>query len=219
MLAVAPMILALAQVPSPAQPTLAPLLAASPEPSPAAPSGPIVVIETSLGRIRLVLDKEKAPISVDNFLKYVRSGHYDGTIFHRVIPGFMIQGGGYDPDLSERPLRPPIKNEAKNGLRNLRGSVAMARTNEPNSATAQFFINAKDNHALDFGIRGAGYAVFGQVVEGMDVVDKILAVPTTLKGVHQNAPVTPVIIKRAREAVAGTRPRTPSPKPVASPGR
>jgi len=220
MLAVAALFLALSQTPAPAAPAPAP--SSSPDASPSAPTGPMVLVETSLGRIRLVLDNEKAPVSVDNFLKYVRSGHYDGTIFHRVIPGFMIQGGGYDPDMSERPLRPPIKNEAKNGLRNLRGSVAMARTNDPNSATAQFFINVKDNHALDFGIRGAGYAVFAQVVEGMDVVDKIVAVPTTLKGYHQNVPVSPVIIKRAREvtsAGAVARPRPASPKPAPSSGR
>jgi cyclophilin family peptidyl-prolyl cis-trans isomerase len=184
--------------------------------SPAVPAGPIVQLETSLGRIRVQLNKEKAPISVDNFLKYVRAGHYDGTIFHRVIPGFMIQGGGYDPDLSERPTRPPIRNEAKNGLRNVRGSLAMARTNEPNSATAQFFINVKDNAALDFGIRGAGYAVFGQVIEGMEVVDKIVAVPTTMRGEHQNIPSAPVVIQRVRESPAA-RPRPASPKPASSP--
>jgi peptidyl-prolyl cis-trans isomerase A (cyclophilin A) len=208
------LLLALSQAPTPA-PT--PSAAASPaaSASPAAPSGPIVELATSLGRIRLVLDKTKAPLSVDNFLKYVRAGHYDGTLFHRVIPGFMIQGGGYDPDMSERPTRPPIRNEAKNGLRNVRGSIAMARTNDPNSATAQFFINVKDNPALDFGIRGAGYAVFGQVVEGLDVVDKIVAVPTRMKGDHQNVPSTPVVIQSAREVTA-PKPR-PAAKPSASP--
>ncbi|MGH2628084.1 MAG: peptidylprolyl isomerase, partial [Anaerolineales bacterium] len=144
-------------------------------------------------------------------------------IFHRVIPNFMIQCGGYSPEMSEAPVRPPIKNEAKNGLRNERGSVSMARTNDPDSATAQFFINVKDNAALDFGIRGAGYAVFGRVVEGMDVVDKIVSVPTTLRGNHQNVPVTPVVIKRAREggsAGAEARPAKPaSPRPTTSPGR
>ena len=206
------LLLALSQAPTPA-PT--PSAAASPaaSASPAAPSGPIVQLETSLGRIRLVLDKTKAPLSVDNFLKYIRAGHYDGTIFHRVIPGFMIQGGGYDPDMSERPTRPPIRNEAKNGLRNVRGSIAMARTNDANSATAQFFINVKDNPALDFGIRGAGYAVFGQVVEGLDVVDKIVAVPTRMKGDHQNVPTTPVVIQSAREVTA---PKARAAKPSAS---
>jgi cyclophilin family peptidyl-prolyl cis-trans isomerase len=184
--------------------------------SPARPAGPIVQLETSLGRIRIELDKSKAPISVDNFLKYVRAGHYDGTIFHRVKPGFMIQGGGYDPDMSERPTRPAIRNEAKNGLRNVRGSVAMARTNEPNSATAQFFINVKDNPSLDFGIRGAGYAVFGQVIDGMDVVDRIVAAPTTMRGEHQDVPQTPILIKSAREVTAA-RPKPASPKPSASP--
>jgi peptidyl-prolyl cis-trans isomerase A (cyclophilin A) len=172
--------------------------------------------ETSLGRFRVLLDKEKAPITVDNFLKYVRAGHYDGTIFHRVIPNFMIQGGGLGPDMSERPTRPPIRNEAKNGLRNVRGSIAMARLNEANSATAQFFINVKDNPGLDFGIRGAGYAVFGQVVEGMDVVDKIVAVPTTLRGDHQNVPTTPVTIQRVRELPAA-RPASPKATPTPQP--
>lgn len=205
------LLLALSQVPTPSATPSAPASA-----SPAPPSGPLVQLETSLGRIHLVLDKEKAPISVDNFLKYVRAGHYDGTLFHRVIPNFMIQGGGYDPDMSERPTRPPIRNEAKNGLRNVRGSIAMARTNDPNSATAQFFINIKDNPALDFGIRGAGYAVFGQVVEGIEVVDKIVAVPTRLRGDHQNVPTTPVVIQRVRE-VSTPKPRPASAKPTPSP--
>lgn len=212
MLVAIPFLLILAQAtpPAPAEPQASP-----------SPSGPLVTLETSLGRIRIQLDKEKAPITVDNFLKYVRSGHYDGTIFHRVIPNFMIQGGGYSPEMSEAPVRPPIKNEAKNGLRNERGSVSMARTNDPNSATAQFFINVKDNAALDFGVRGAGYAVFGRVVEGMDVVDKIVAVPTTLRGDHQNVPVTPVVINRAREATsagAAARPaKAAKPRPTPSP--
>ena len=136
----------------------------------------------ALGTIAIALNREKAPISVDNFLKYVKAGHYDGTVFHRVMPGFMIQGGGFTPELEERPTRPPIKNEARNGLRNSRGTVAMARTNDPNSATSQFFINVRDNHRLDFGIGGAGYAVFGEVVEGMDVVDRIAPIPTTTRG-------------------------------------
>jgi cyclophilin family peptidyl-prolyl cis-trans isomerase len=195
---------------------------AEPQPS-ASPSGPVVAFETSLGRIRIQLDKEKAPLTVANFLKYVRSGHYDGTIFHRVIPNFMVQGGGFAPDMSEAPTMPPVKNEAKNGLRNERGTIAMARTNDPNSATAQFFINVKDNAALDYGIRGAGYAVFGRVLEGMDVVDKIVAVSTTTRGPHQNVPVDPILIKRAREEGAGggaARPAKPaSPKPTPSPGR
>jgi peptidyl-prolyl cis-trans isomerase A (cyclophilin A) len=191
-------------------------------------------VETSLGRIRIVLDQEKAPVSVANFVKYARAGHYSGTVFHRVIPGFMIQGGGMTAELKEKPTSPPIRNEARNGVRNLRGSIAMARTNDPNSATAQFFINVKDNPSLDFGIQGAGYAVFGQVIEGMDVVDKIVTVPTKNAGPYQNVPVTPVVIKSvrvegagaavARPAAAGaaspaprTAPRRASPRPKATP--
>jgi cyclophilin family peptidyl-prolyl cis-trans isomerase len=201
-----------------AQAASSPAAAQSASPS---ESGPIVTLETSMGNIRIELDKQKAPLTVDNFLKYVRAGHYDGTIFHRVIPNFMVQGGGFDEQMGEAPTRPPVKNEAKNGLRNERGTLSMARTNDPNSATAQFFINVKDNAALDYGVRGAGYAVFGRVVEGMDVVDKIVAVPTTMRGNHQNVPVMPVVIKRAREAgAAAAKPAKPSsPRPSASPGR
>jgi peptidyl-prolyl cis-trans isomerase A (cyclophilin A) len=158
-----------------------------------------VRLATSLGDIVVQLDKEKAPKSVDNFVQYVKSGHYDGTIFHRVIDGFMIQGGGFDPAMTQRPTRGPIPLESRNGLTNLRGTLAMARTNVPDSATAQFFINLKDNAFLDSANSrdGNGYAVFGHVIEGMDVVDKIKAVPTTLKGGHQNVPVDPVLIKKA----------------------
>jgi cyclophilin family peptidyl-prolyl cis-trans isomerase len=199
---------ALAQAPAQAPPP--PQNPATPPP---APSGPTVLLTTTLGNIKIVLDKEKAPISTDNFLKYVRAKHYDGTIFHRVIPGFMIQGGGMTQDMVDKPgALPPIHNEAKNGLRNSRGTVAMARTGDPNSATDQFFINVKDNHSLDFGIAGAGYAVFGQVVEGMDVVDKILAVQTTSKGQYQNVPIAPVVIKTARE-VPASAPAAAAPKP------
>jgi peptidyl-prolyl cis-trans isomerase A (cyclophilin A) len=152
-----------------------------------------------LGTIVIALHREKAPISVENFVQYVKAGHYDGTVFHRVMQNFMIQGGGYTPELEERPTRPAIKNEGKNGLRNSRGTVAMARTNDPNSATSQFFINVRDNHRLDFGISGAGYAVFAEVVEGMDVVDRIAATPVTTRGPHQSAPQTSVVIRRARE--------------------
>jgi peptidyl-prolyl cis-trans isomerase A (cyclophilin A) len=202
--AAAPLLLALLQAPTP-EPTPRPL-----------PSGPVVVLTTSLGKIKIGLNKDKAPITVDNFIKYVHSGHYDGTIFHRVMPNFMIQGGGLDPDMTERPTRPPIKNEARNGLRNSRGTVAMARIDDPNSATSQFYINVKDNHALDFGIRGAGYAVFGEVLEGMDVVDKIVNVPTATKGMHENVPVTPVVLKSVREvpAAAPVSPAPASPKPA-----
>jgi cyclophilin family peptidyl-prolyl cis-trans isomerase len=209
----APLLFVLLQAPSPA---------AEPTPRPL-PNGPVVVLTTSFGTITMGLHQDKAPITVDNFLKYVRSGHYDGTIFHRVMPNFMIQGGGLNPDMSERPARPPIKNEARNGLRNSRGAVAMARIEDPNSATAQFFINVKDNHALDFGIRGAGYAVFGEVLAGMDVVDRIVNVPTSTKGVHENVPVTAVVIKTAREAPAASpspapaSPKPPAPSPAGSP--
>ena len=191
--------------------------AAAPPAAPASPSGPVVALEVfsgqaKLGTILIALDREKAPISVDNFLKYVRAGHYDGTIFHRVIPGFMVQGGGYTPDMTENPTRPPIKNEARNGRRNSRGTVAMARTSAPDSATSQFFINVKDNHALDYGIRGAGYAVFGEVLEGMEVVDRIVAVPTTSRGGHQNVPTTAVVIRTAREVKPKPKASPPAPK-------
>ena len=176
----------------------APIATASPTPAAPAVSGPVVVLETSMGDIRIALDEQKAPITVKNFLTYLRAGHYDRTIFHRVIPRFMIQGGGMDAAMQEKTTRPPIKNEAANKLRNDRGTVAMARTAEPNSATAQFFINVKNNASLVYGVGGPGYAVFGTVVDGMDVVDRIVAVPTTSKGGHQDVPVTPVLIKRAR---------------------
>lgn len=158
-----------------------------------------VRLATSMGDIVLELDKDKAPKTVDNFVQYVRAGHYDGTIFHRVIPDFMVQGGGMKPDMSEKPTRPPIPLESRNGLSNVRGTVAMARTMVPNSATAQFFINLKDNSFLDQpnARDGEGYAVFGKVIDGMDVVDKIKAVPTGNKGPHQNVPVQPVLIKKA----------------------
>jgi cyclophilin family peptidyl-prolyl cis-trans isomerase len=189
-----PLLLLLAQDAKPAAPP------ASEAPKVAA-SGPVVVLDTSLGKIKLRLFKDKAPISVDNFVKYVRAGHYDGTIFHRVIPGFMAQGGGFEPGMKQRTqtLRPPIKNEAANGLKNVRGTLAMARTAIPDSATAQFFVNVKDNGFLDYqagkGPAGAGYAVFGEVVEGMDVVDKIVAVPRNASDV----PNTAIVIKTARE--------------------
>lgn len=154
-----------------------------------------VRLSTSMGDIVLELDKEKAPKSVDNFVEYVKAGHYDGTVFHRVIETFMIQGGGMKPDMSEKPTRPPIPLEAGNGLSNVRGTVAMARTSMPNSATSQFFINVADNQRLD--AAGGGYAVFGKVTAGMDVVDKIKSVATGNKGPHQNVPVQPILIKKA----------------------
>ena len=158
-----------------------------------------VKLSTSLGDIVIELDAAKAPKSAENFLQYVKDGHYDGTIFHRVIDNFMLQGGGMLPDMSQKPTRKPIPLESRNGLDNVRGSLAMARTSDPNSATAQFFINLKDNEFLnaDKAADGNGYAVFGKVVSGMDVVDKIRGVPTTNKGPHQNVPAEPVLIKQA----------------------
>jgi cyclophilin family peptidyl-prolyl cis-trans isomerase len=177
------------------------LLSGEPSAEPAkAPANPKVVLETSLGRIVLELDAAKAPKTVANFLGYVKSGHYDGTIFHRVIPGFMIQGGGMTADMGEKRTGAPIPNEADNGLKNERGTVAMARTSDPNSATAQFFVNTVDNKFLNHSgktAQGWGYAVFGKVVEGMDTVDKIAAVKTGNRGPHQNVPLEPVTIVKA----------------------
>jgi cyclophilin family peptidyl-prolyl cis-trans isomerase len=155
-------------------------------------------MKTSMGEITIELDQAKAPESTKNFLAYANDKFYDGTIFHRVIPNFMIQGGGFDKDMNQKPTKAPIKNEAGNGLRNLNGTIAMARTSDPNSATAQFFINTKDNPFLDHrddSAQGYGYAVFGKVTKGMDVVQKIEAVQTTTKMPHQNVPVTPVVIE------------------------
>jgi peptidyl-prolyl cis-trans isomerase A (cyclophilin A) len=158
-----------------------------------------VRLQTTEGDIVIELDAAKAPKTVDNFVQYVKSGHYDGTLFHRVIDGFMIQGGGMRADMGEKPKRAPIPLESRNGLSNTRATVAMARTAVPNSATAQFFINVVDNAFLDQpnARDGHGYAVFGKVVSGMDVVDKISKVPVQDLGMHQNVPVKPVIIKRA----------------------
>jgi cyclophilin family peptidyl-prolyl cis-trans isomerase len=159
---------------------------------------PMVKLHTSLGIITIALDKEKAPISSANFVKYVESGHYAGTIFHRVISNFMIQGGGFNKDMQEKPAMAPIQNEAKNGLKNEIYTLAMARTPDPHSASSQFFINVKNNDFLNYpGQDGWGYAVFGKVVEGMDVVDKIKAVPTGNKAGQQNVPVDPVVIEKA----------------------
>jgi len=173
--------------------------------SPAAAS-PRVLLETTKGKIVLELNAEKAPKTVKNFLDYVKAGHYNGTVFHRVIPGFMIQGGGMTPDLTEKPTRPPIPNEADNGLLNQRGTIAMARTADPNSATSQFFINVANNGSLNFRGKtpaGWGYAVFGNVVEGMDVVDAIVNVPTTTKGPYENVPKEPILIQKATVVPAG----------------
>ncbi|MEZ5706684.1 MAG: peptidylprolyl isomerase [Burkholderiaceae bacterium] len=159
---------------------------------------PKVRLSTSLGDILLQLDPAKAPKTVANFIQYVQDKHYDGTVFHRVISNFMIQGGGFGPDLRQKATREPIPLEASNGLKNDRGTIAMARTANPNSATAQFFINVVNNAALNApSPDGHGYAVFGKVIEGMDVVDKITAVPVGNKGMHQNVPQQPVTILKA----------------------
>jgi peptidyl-prolyl cis-trans isomerase A (cyclophilin A) len=169
-----------------------------------------VVLETSMGNITVKLNADRAPISVKNFLEYVKAGQYDGTIFHRVIPGFMAQGGGYDTKMNEKATRPPIKNEHGNGLTNRRGTIAMARTNDPNSATSQFFINVKNNDFLD---RGDGYAVFGDVLDGMDVVDKIVVQPRDAT----DRPNTAIVIKKAR-LVGGAAPDAPAKAKPAKPG-
>ena len=179
---------------------------AAPQPLPQAL--PHVSLHTSMGVIVLELDQQKAPLTVANFLQYVNSGHYKGTIFHRVIDGFMIQGGGFDRNMVQKPVNAPIKNEAKNGLRNRTYSIAMARTGDPHSATAQFFINVGDNAALDYpGRDGFGYTVFGRVIKGMDVVDKIKALAVGDAGSHQNVPTSPVIIESATllTPAAGTK--------------
>jgi len=198
--------LALSQMttaPAKAAPTSAPEVVKTPVPAPTATPAPtpetknrVVVMKTGLGTIEIELDPVHAPLSTQNFLYYVQSHHYDGTVFHRVIPTFMIQGGGFTPDMVEKPTAPPIKNETPNGLSNQRGTIAMARTSQPDSATCQFFINVGDNLTLD----ASRYAVFGKVISGMDVVDKIRAVPThgvTLPNGQpfENVPIQPVIIE------------------------
>jgi peptidyl-prolyl cis-trans isomerase B (cyclophilin B) len=162
----------------------------------------VVRLETSMGSVTLELDAAKAPATVANFLSYVESGHYDNTVFHRVIDGFMIQGGGFEPGMNQKPTQAPVKNEADNGLTNNNYTVAMARTSDPHSATAQFFINIADNDFLNFTApnpRGYGYCVFGKVAEGQDVVDKIKAVATGNRAGHQNVPVEDVVIKKAEK--------------------
>jgi peptidyl-prolyl cis-trans isomerase A (cyclophilin A) len=160
-----------------------------------------IKLETNKGTIEIQLDGEKAPISTKNFVDYVKSGQYDGTIFHRVIPGFMVQGGGFTADMSQKSTKAPIKNEATNGLKNLRGTLAMARTGVIDSATCQFFINVADNAFLNHtspDMRGYGYAVFGKVSQGMDVVDAIVGVKTKTAGGHENVPVEPITITSAK---------------------
>ena len=162
----------------------------------------MVILHTNHGPISIELDTVNAPKSAANFLEYVRAGHFDNTIFHRVIDGFMIQGGGFSPDFKQKAVRAPVENEAKNGLKNKRYSVAMARTSDPHSATAQFFINVADNAFLDHRSpdpNGWGYAVFGKVVAGTDVVDRIKALPTGSRGMHQDVPSQDVVIERAEE--------------------
>ena len=157
-----------------------------------------VILTTNHGKIKIELDAEKAPKSVENFLAYARAGHYDGTIFHRVIEGFMIQGGGFEPGMKQKPTNDPVANEAKNGLKNEPYTVAMARTSDPHSASAQFFININNNSFLDYpGQDGWGYCVFGKVVEGADVVDKIKSVKTTRSGMFSDVPVDNIVIEKA----------------------
>ena len=182
--------------------TLAPLMASAllAMPATAAEQAPRVELDTTLGKIVVQLDPSRAPITVKNFLTYVNEGHYNGTIFHRVIGTFMIQGGGYTADLKEKPTQDPIALEARNGLRNDKYTIAMARTSYPHSATSQFFINVADNDFLNAerAQDGQGYAVFGQVVDGTDTVDKIAGVKTGTRGFMENVPVEPVVIKEAK---------------------
>lgn len=165
-------------------------------------ANPVVVMETSMGTVKIELYPDKAPVTVKNFLDYVDDKFYDGLIFHRVIPTFMIQGGGFEPSMNQKKTKAAIKNESGNGLSNERGTIAMARTSDPDSATAQFYINVKDNKGLDKANAGdgVGYCVFGKVTEGMDVVDKIKAVKTGVKGGHRDVPLDEVVIKSIRRA-------------------
>lgn len=176
--------------------------ATQPQPLTPAPGNPTAVISTSFGDITVELFKDRAPVSVDNFLQYVKDGFYSGTIFHRVIPGFMIQGGGFTPQMVEKPTRPPIRNEAANGLNNVRGTVAMARTLALRSATSQFFINVADNRSkLDhrgYSPADFGYAVFGRVLSGMEVADRIAGTKTGTVGSHDDVPIEAVILKSVR---------------------
>lgn len=161
---------------------------------------PVVELDTSMGAIVIELNEEKAPKTVENFLNYVKSGHYDGTIFHRIIDGFMIQGGGMDAEMNEKATNAPVENEADNGLKNDKGTIAMARTQDPHSATSQFFVNVKDNDFLNYtgkNAQGWGYTVFGKVTSGMDVIEKMRGVPTGRFGMHADVPKEPVIINSA----------------------
>src|SRR4051794_25847835 len=158
----------------------------------------MIRFETTLGAFTVELFDKEAPLSAQNFLEYAESGHFDNTVFHRVIPGFVIQGGGMTADMKQKPTREPIRNEATNGLKNRRGTLSMARTNDPHSATSQFFVNLVDNAFLDPGKGGAGYAVFGHVIEGMSVIDAIAKVKTGRKGMHDDVPVEPVVVTSAK---------------------
>jgi peptidyl-prolyl cis-trans isomerase A (cyclophilin A) len=158
----------------------------------------MIILSTSMGDLKIDLFEAEAPVTVANFIQYVDDGFFDGTIFHRVIPGFVLQGGGFTADMKEKKTRPPIKNEAGNGLKNKRGALSMARTQEVNSATSQFFINIQDNTFLDHGTRDFGYAVFAKVTDGMEIVDRIAAVATGNAGMHQDVPIEPVIIISAK---------------------
>ena len=185
------------------EPEIKPAKKPEPKPEPPKPPArPVVVIETTKGNIKVELNPDRAPVTVKNFLQYVDDKFYDGAIFHRVKQRFMIQGGGFTPDMREKPTRPPIKIESGNGLANLRGAIAMARTSDPNSATSQFYINDKTNRFLDKDQdpRGWGYAVFGKVTEGLDVVDAIAAVPTGFHKGHGDVPGEPIVIKSIRRA-------------------
>jgi len=182
------------------------LLALSSRNGAAKEGNPVVILNTSQGEIEIELYPDKAPVTVKNFLAYVDSGFYDGTIFHRVIDGFMIQGGGFTKDMNQKPTQAPIKNEADNGLRNDTGTLAMARTAVKDSATAQFFINLKDNDFLNHGSRDFGYAVFGKVVRGMDVVEKIGHARTGTKSGMQDVPIEPILIQSAKRKTAAAKP-------------
>ncbi|MBT9590265.1 MAG: peptidyl-prolyl cis-trans isomerase [Thiobacillus sp.] len=180
------------------------------------PANPRVLIETSKGNITVEIFPAQAPQSAGNFINYVKTGFYDGLIFHRVIPGFMIQTGGMTPDMTEKPKNAPIQNEADNGLKNLRGTLAMARTGEPHSASSQFFINVADNAFLNHrgkSFEGWGYAVFGQVIDGMDVVDAIVAVPRGNRGPHGDVPVEPIVMQRVTLLPETAQSATAQPEP------
>ena len=197
---IAPLVCLLALLIPAAPPKKSAHPATHPKSASAVPAGnPRVALQTTKGRIVIELNAEKAPKTVKNFLDYVKAGFYNGTIFHRVIPGFMVQGGGFTPDMTEKPTRPPIQNEADNGLQNQRGTVAMARTNDPHSASSQFFINVANNNSLNFKNKedGWGYAVFGNVVEGMDVVDAIGQAKTANRGPNGDVPLQAVVIQKA----------------------